>query len=151
MTPWITPADVEPLVQTDLAGDDWVDALIPHAQGLIEAEIGAQDPAALPAGLTAVTAQIVARLWRAGQAARVNPAGHQMEVLGPHTFQAGNISAGWGLTDREKETLGRFRHVLWVLPTHRADGLERPPGLVADTAGGDAVLWTDPADMPVTP
>jgi len=151
VTPWITPHDIEPLVQTDLTTDDWVDALIPHAQGLVEAEIGAQNPAALPAGLTAILAQIVARLWRAGKAANVNPAGHQQEVLGPHTFTAGNISAGWGLTNKESDSLARFRTKLWVQPTHVSATLETPPGLIADTAGGDSINWIAESDMPVIP
>ena len=78
------------------------------------------------------------------------PAGNQQEVLGPHTFTAGNFEAGWGLTNRERDQLARFRSPLWIQPTHRADALEMPPGLVADTAGGDLIDWIAAADQPVT-
>lgn len=143
--PWIEPDAVAVLVQTDLTDDPWIPGLIDHAEQLIEAEIGAQDEyAGLPAGLAAITAQVVARLWRAGKAANVNPAGHNMEVLGPHTFQAGNLQAGWGLTRGEKDALAKFRSKLWVQPTHVADALESPPGLIPDTAGGDPILWQHP-------
>lgn len=148
VTPWITLTDVEPLLQRSLEADEWIAPLILHGQGLVEAEISTQDPTDLPVGLTAILAQIVARLWRAGQAANANPAGNQQETLGPHTFTAGNFSAGWGLTNGERDQLARYRSKLWVQPTHRADNLETPPGLIADTAGGDPINWIDAADMP---
>lgn len=141
MAAWLEPEDVAVLIQTDLSDDPWIEGVIAHAQSLVEGEVGEQDESDLPAGLVAITTQIAARLWRAGRAANVNPAGNTQETLGPHSVTAGNFDAGWGLTRREQEQLGKFRSPLWVQPTHAADALETPAGLLADTAGGDPILY----------
>jgi len=130
---WLHHDDIEPLLQTSLADDEWIDRLISHTQGLVEAEIGVQDPAALPAGLLEVVAQIAARLWRAGKAAAANPPGHQQESLGPYQYSAGRLEAGWGLTQHERDQLARFRNPLQVLTTTRGDvETASPTGLPID-------------------
>lgn len=125
---WITRSRVETVLQTSLSDDPYIEDLIEHAQGLAEIEVGKQT--APSAGLKSVLAQIVARMWRAGQSAQVNPAGVQSETAGPFTYQDPNArSAGLGLTDREKKALRKAAGVsgLYVQPTIRADALETPP------------------------
>lgn len=103
---WITSSDVEVILRRSLAGDEWIDGLIWHAQFLAEIEIGEQD--APTNRVKAVLAQIVARLWQDGESARVNPAGLAMEVAGPFTIQdASPGTAGLGLTNREKAAIKR--------------------------------------------
>lgn len=149
---WIEPEDVGTLLQTDLSEDPWIAGTITHTVELIEGEIGAQDPDDLPTGLAAQAAQIAARLWRAGKAANSNPAGNQQDTLGPHSFTAGGLTAGFGLTQREKDDLDKFKtnSALWVQPTNRGDALETPGELVADTSGGDPIMWIAEDDREVT-
>lgn len=147
---WIDTADIEALLQTALSTDPWIAGVVRHAEQLVEAEIGAVDEAAVPAGLAAVGAQIAARLWRAGRAAVGNPAGNAQETLGPHSFTAGNLAAGFGLTRAERDQLARFRNPLWVQPTHQSSSLQTPGGLIADTAGGDPILLIADDDLEVT-
>lgn len=122
---WITIRQVETVLQTDLDADPYISDLIDHAQGLAEVEVGAQ---ATPSNkLKSVLAQIVARMWQAGQSAKQNPAGVGMEVAGPFTVQHTNAGvAGLGLTDREKKLLRQAvgKSGLWVQPTYRDNDLE---------------------------
>lgn len=124
---WITSDQVGVLLQTDLSADAYIDALIDHAEGLAEAVIGSQtDP--VGAGLQAVLATIVARMWQAGRNAQSNPAGHSMEQTGPFAQQSPNAgAAGLGLTNREIKSLRKAAGLLSVgiLPTTRGP-LETP-------------------------
>lgn len=140
---WITAAPVEILLQTELEADAYIDGLIDHAQALAEMEVGAQaDPSA---ALKAVLAQVVARMWQAGQNAKQNPAAMSMEVAGPFTFQTMTPGvAGLGLTDREKALLRKAvgASPFWVQPTYRNDTLETAP---TDTEE-QFIDATDPVD-----
>jgi len=125
---WITKSDVAVLLQTDLDDDQYIDGLITQAQGLAEIEVGALDEPS--AGLKAAVAQIVARMWQAGQSAKANPAGMQSQMAGPFNFQdTQGGAAGLGLTNREKNLLRKAagKGGLWVQPTSRGDDLETPP------------------------
>lgn len=125
---WINKSAVAVLLQTDLDEDPFIDALIDHAQGLAEIEVGEQDDPST--GLQSALAQIVARMWQAGQSAKVNPAGLQGQMAGPFNVQNPNGgAAGLGLTNREKALLRKAagKTGLWVQPTSRADDLETPP------------------------
>jgi hypothetical protein len=141
---WIDSARVETLLQRDLSEDPWIDGLIDHAQGLAEIVIGAQtEPVANR--LQSALAQIVARMWQAGQSAQINPGALQSETTGPFTFQdvrAG--AAGLGLTNREKELLRSAvgKTGLWVQPTTRGDHLETAPVHHAELED-----TTDPIDV----
>jgi len=126
--PWITIDPVEAVLQTDLSADSYILELIDHAQGLAEIEVGAQ--ATPNAGLKSILTQIVARMWQAGQSAKMNPAGLQSETTGPFTFQNVNAGvAGLGLTNREKAQLRKAAGLtgIWVQPTSRGDHLETAP------------------------
>src|SRR5690606_28266626 len=104
--PWIDSDAVEPLVRTDLSSDPWIDGLIDHAQSLAENLVGEHD--APSAGLQAVLANIVARMWRAGHAATVNPAGFQSETSPEYGYSVPtgpSFVAGLGLTNQEKRDL----------------------------------------------
>ena len=123
---WIESTQVDVLLQTDLSDDSYVTALIGHAQSLAENEIGTQDDPST--GLQAVLAQIVARMWQAGQSAQVNPAALQSDTTGPFTFQNPNAgAAGLGLTNREIKALRKAAGLrqVGILPTTRGD-LETP-------------------------
>lgn len=122
---WITSTAVEPLVQTDLSADTFISALINHAEALAEIEVGVQTEP-VSAGLQAVLAQIVARMWRAGQGAAVNPGGFQSETSPEYGYSVPTgptLAAGLGLTNQEKKDLKRAAGVngLWVQPTTRGD------------------------------
>lgn len=149
---WIESSAVAVLLQTDLDDDTYVDALIDHAQALAEMEVGAQDDPG--AGLCATLAQIVARMWQAGQNARVNPAAFSMDTAGPFTQQTQQPGvAGLGLTNLEKKQLRKAAGVgsLWVQPTYIADRLETPPQhdeWDADTADPLETLAAAQGDMP---
>lgn len=124
---WITSDAVETLLQTDLSSDAYIDDLIDHAQGLAEIEVGEQTEP-VSAGLQAVLAQIVARMWRAGRGAQANPAGVSMEQTGPFMMQFPQPgAAGLGLTKAEVRLLRKAAGMLsvGVLPTTRGD-LETP-------------------------
>jgi hypothetical protein len=126
---WITPHQVSPLVGRDLAGDEWIEQLIGHCQGLAEVEIGVRTEP-VPAGLQSVLADIVARFWRATKMAEANPAGFQQDQTGPFMVTAPQAgAAGLGLTDREKKLLRKAvgQSPFWVQPLSRADQLETPP------------------------
>lgn len=153
---WITSEQVETVLRTDLSTDVYIDDLIVQAQGLAEVEIPAQTEPVTQA-LQSVLVQIVARMWRAGKSAEINPAALQSETTGPHTFQdvqAG--AAGLGLTNREIKALKKAAGVtgLWVQPTKRGDYLETAPGY-----DDELIDLTDPletlagaqADLPFTP
>lgn len=144
MAPWIEPEAVGTLLQRNLGGDTYIEKLIEHAQSLAEIEVGEQsDPSSK---LQAVLAQIVARMWQAGQSAQVNPAAHQSGTAGPFTFQDSNPgTAGLGLTNREKSLLKKAAGVgdLWVQPLTRGDRLETAPG-VYDVVEEDEL---DPIDQ----
>lgn len=127
MATWITVRQVASLLQTDLDADPYIDDLLTHVQGLAEAEIGVQDTPT--AGLQSVVAQITARMWQAGQSAKINPAALQSDTTGPFTFQDTNAgAAGLGLTNRERAALKKAvgRSGIWVQPTTRGD-IETPP------------------------
>lgn len=124
---WITERQVSTLLQTDLSDDPHIDGLIAHVQGLAEVEIGEQ--ATPSAGVQSITAQIVARMWQAGQSAKINPAALQSDTVGPFTIQDPNAgAAGLGLTNREKASLKKAvgKTGIWVQPTTRGD-IETPP------------------------
>jgi hypothetical protein len=155
---WIDHVPVGVLVQTDLSGDDYIEGLIAQAQGLAEVEVGTQ--ATPSAGLKAVLAQIVARMWQAGKSAQVNPAAMQSETVGPFNYQNPNAgTAGLGLTNREKAALRKAAGVtgLWIQPTTRGE-VETAPihenrqGVTAaqqlQVAGGADITWFDPEDIP---
>jgi hypothetical protein len=128
MAAWIASDAVATLLQTDLGDDSHIDALIAHAQALAEIEIGAQ--ASPGAGLQAALAQIVARMWQAGQSAQINPAALTQDQVGPFGFQNPNAgAAGLGLTNREKALLRKAvgKGDLYVQPTTRGDRLETAP------------------------
>lgn len=148
---WITTDAVTVLLQTDLTDDEYVEALINHAQALAEVEVGTvAEPSA---GLKAVLAQVVARMWQAGKNAQVNPAAMTMEVAGPFTFQTATAGvAGLGLTNREKDQLKKAAgsSPFWVQPTTRGDILETPPITddESDTTDAIELLASAQADMP---
>lgn len=155
---WIDDTAVSALLQQDLATDPYIGGLIDHAQALAEAEIGEQTdltpPATgeTPSAVQAVLAQIVARMWQAGQSARANPAALQSETTGPFTFQNPNAgAAGLGLTNRETRALRKAAGLVGVgtLPTTRGE-LETP-AVIASTdyldptatdVFGDGSGWT---------
>lgn len=117
---WITYIQVEPLVQTDLSTDEWIDDLISHVEGLAEVEIGAQTEPVSTA-IQTILAQIVARMWRAGRAASTNPAGFQSETSPEYGYSVptgSHLEAGFGLTYREKKDLRKAAGLggLWVQP-----------------------------------
>jgi len=123
---WIDGEAVAVLLQTELDDDEYVPALIDHAQALAEIEIGEQT--APSAKLRAVLAQIVARMWQAGRNAQLNPAALTQDVAGPFSFQAGQVAgaAGLGLTNREKALLRKAvgRGDLYVQPLSRGPAVE---------------------------
>lgn len=137
MAAWITSEPVAVLLQTDLSTDAYIDDLIDHAQHLAELEVGEQDTP--NAKLKAVLAQIVARMWQAGQSAQQNPAALQSEWTGPAGYQAPRAgAAGLGLTDRERSDLRRavgLEGGLWVQPTSRGDDLEMDADMIAAEVG----------------
>jgi hypothetical protein len=150
---WIDKDAVEVLLATELDNDRYIGTLIDHAQSLAEIEVGEQDTPT--AQLKAVLCQIVARMWQAGQNARVNPAAMSMEVAGPFTFQTQNAGvAGLGLTDREKALLKKAAGIgpLWVQPTYIGERLETAPvhddEVLADTLDPIEILAAAQADMP---
>jgi hypothetical protein len=139
---WITKHQVEPVLRTELLTDQWIDGLIDHAQGLAEVEIGTQEEPS--AGIQAILAQVVARMWQDGESARVNPAGFAQETTGPFGFQDTSPgTAGLGLTNREKGALRRAAglRVIGTLPTTRGD-------LETAAVVGDPAWW--PEDEPWT-
>jgi hypothetical protein len=158
MVAWITDFDVAALLQTDLSGDNYIDQLIVHAQGLAEVEIGTQSSPSQ--GIKSVLAQIVARMWQAGQSAKINPAALAQQEAGPFRFENPNAgAAGLGLTNREKALLRKAagKSDLYVQPTTRGDVLETPPSsedraateqLVDDASGGDPIVWFAEEDLP---
>jgi hypothetical protein len=110
---WIERSAVETLLQTDLYDDEYVAALIDHAQALAESYVGEQDDP--DPKLRAVLAQITARMWQAGRSAQMNPAALQSETTGPFTFQNVNAgAAGLGLTNREIVALRRAAGMMSV-------------------------------------
>lgn len=127
--PWITYEDVEPIIQTGLSDDPYIEGLIDHVQGLAESVIGDQGSGPLdPGPLASVFAEIVARRWRGGKAASSNPAGYQSESVEDYSYSvptgshlAGN--AGLGLTKAERKDLKAAvgRTGLWVQPTTRGN------------------------------
>lgn len=158
MANWIEAEAVETLLQQSLASDTYIDNLIAHAQGLAEIEVGTQDTPS--SGLKAILAQIVARMWQAGQSANMNPAALQGDVAGPFSYQNPNAgAAGLGLTNREKNDLRKAagKSGLWVQPLTRGPGLEigrfrsgRPipdPDELVDVVGGEPVPYIDPSDL----
>lgn len=157
MAAWITPQDVEKIVQLDLTEDEWITDLITHCQALAEVEIGEQETPT--SRLKAIFAEIVASKWRAGQAAKINPAGEEAEGTGPFSVNHANArAAGLGLTDREIKQLKKAvgQSGLWVQPTTRGGGLETPPihddrrpsaDELVDVVGGDPLVYIDPEDV----
>jgi hypothetical protein len=157
MTAWITSEIVGVLVRTDLSADTFIDDLIDHVQGLSENEIGEQaDPSN---GLKAVFAEIVARKWRAGRAAEMNPAGFQSDSAGPYSMSdpGARAGVGLGLTDREKQDLRRAVGLggMWLQPTSRSDRLETSgrfwgpdidPDSLVSVEGGAPAPWFPPED-----
>lgn len=153
---WITSSQVGAVLRTDLSSDPYIDELITQAQGLAEVEIPAQTEPVSQA-LQSVLVQIVARMWRAGVAAEVNPGAFQSETTGPHTFQDTHSgSAGLGLTNREIRALKKAAGVtgLWVQPTKRGDHLETAPAYddeLVDTTDPVEHLAGAQADLPFRP
>lgn len=154
MAAWITKEDVEVILQTELDADTYIDGLIDHAQALAELEIGTQDSP--NSKIKAVLANIVGRMWQAGQSARMNPAGMQSQTTGPFNYQDPNAGvAGLGLTNREKADLRKAAGInpgMWVQPTTRGLGLEtapycRPgipdPASLVDVVGGEPAVYDD--------
>jgi hypothetical protein len=159
---WIASADVEVILHRDLSSDPYIDGLISRAQHLAELEVGTQDSP--NDRLKAVLASIVARMWQAGESARMNPAGMQSETSGPFTYQDVNAGvAGLGLTNRERSDLKKAAGIsgLWIQPTSRSDtdaGIEvageYPGGRVGvspdqmlDVQGGEQVPWFNADDL----
>jgi hypothetical protein len=144
------------VLRTDLSGDAFIDDLIVHVQGLAEVEIPAQTEPVSQALQSALT-EIVARKWRAGKSAEINPAALQSETTGPHTFQdvqAG--AAGLGLTNREIKAIKKAAGVtgLWIQPTKRGDYLETAPGYddeLVDLTDPVETLAGGQADLPFRP
>jgi hypothetical protein len=142
MAEWITPDRVAAILKTDLSGDPWILELIAQAQGLVEIEVGPQTAPSV--GMQAALAQIVARMWRAGEDAKANPPGNQQQTVGPFSFQNNNGgAAGLGLTNREKAAVRKAagKSGLWVQPTSRGDHLETAPN------GARVADLTDPVDI----
>lgn len=124
---WITSANVEAILQTDLSVDTWIDGLIDHCQALAEAIIGEQDT---PNSATkAVLSQIVARMWRGGKQASSNPEGFQSASIAEefsYTVPTGaHIDAGLGLTNREKKELRRAagKQPVWFITQTNEDSM----------------------------
>lgn len=127
MAAWITHADVGALVHLDLSEDEWIEATIAHAQGLAELEIGEHDDPSQ--GLKSTLAQIVARMWQAGESARTNRPANTGGQAGPFAFQNPHAgAAGLGLTEREKKQLRKAvgKGSLFTQPTTRGDQLATP-------------------------
>lgn len=155
MAAWIDVDDVEVLLQTDLTDDEYIGATIDHAQTLAEMEVGDQD--APSKALKSTLVQIVARMWQAGQNARVNPAAMAQDVAGPFSFQSPQAgAAGLGLTNREKAQLKKAvgKGDLWVQPLTRGDTLETAPianDVLVDEQDPIERLAAAQADMPRPP
>lgn len=159
---WITSDDVKIVLHRDLSSDEFIGGLIDHAQHLAELEVGTQDTP--NDKLKAVLAQIVGRMWQAGESARMNPAGVMSETAGPFNYQDPNAGvAGLGLTNREKQDLKKAAGVsgLWIQPTSRSDtdaGLEvageYPVGRggvseeqLLDVEGGEPIPYFNDSDL----
>lgn len=138
---WVSVEDVSAVLHIDLSSDEWILHDIEHVQGLCEVEIGTQTEP-ITARLKAVAAQIVARIWRAGEMARHNPEGLQQESLGSWSgsYPPG---AGLGLTNAEKRQLRKAIGLsdLGVITITR--------GSVLETAGYVAVVGQPEAPFPV--
>lgn len=129
---WITSTDVEPVLQTDLSSDDYIDGLIAHCEALAEGIVGEQDEP-VSAQLKAVLAQIVARMWRGGRQAASNPEGFQSASIAEefsYSVPTGaHIDAGLGLTNREKKDLRRAAGVapVWFITQDNAPAVFGDP------------------------
>lgn len=134
---WIDASAVEPLLRQDLSADAYLPDLIAHVQGLIELEVGTVPVDATSskpsASIQAVTAQIVARMYRETLKAEANPTDATLQQAGPFSMQQASSDtsrAGLGLTNREIDLLNRAlgkQTGFWIQPTSRGDLLTAGP------------------------